>query len=95
MDEHDRIQVPPDDPHYTLRRVWLTPEEEAGYYEGFANEGLWPLCHIAHTRPIFRAGDWNYYKQVNAKFGEVLWRRCEIPNTRLSLCRTTTLRCCR
>ncbi len=72
VDEHDRIQVPPGDPHYTLRRVWLTPEEEAGYYEGFANEGLWPLCHIAHTRPIFRAGDWSYYKQVNAQFGEAM-----------------------
>ena len=39
---------------YSLRRVWLTKEEEEGYYYGFANEGLWPLCHIAHTRPIFR-----------------------------------------
>ena len=50
--------VPPDDPHYTLRRVWLTKEEEEGYYYGFANEGIWPLCHIAHTRPTFRASDW-------------------------------------
>ena len=55
VDDHDRLRVPPDDPHYTLRRVWLTKEEEEGYYYGFANEGLWPLCHIAHTRPIFRA----------------------------------------
>jgi len=72
VDAHDRLRVPPDDPRYTLRRVWLSPEEEAGYYEGFANEGLWPLCHIAHTRPIFRASDWSYYQQVNAKFAEVL-----------------------
>jgi len=49
-----------------------SPEEEAGYYEGFSNEGLWPLCHIAHTRPIFRASDWDYYQRVNAKFAEVL-----------------------
>ena len=55
MDRFDRLRVPPDDPRYTLRRVWLSSEEETGYYEGFANEGLWPLCHIAHTRPIFRA----------------------------------------
>ncbi len=54
VDEFDRLRVPPDDPKYTLRRVWLTAEEEAKYYDGFANEGLWPLCHIAHTRPIFR-----------------------------------------
>jgi len=53
---------------YTLRRVWLTKEEEEGYYYGLANEGLWPLCHIAHTRPIFRAADWQAYIKVNQKF---------------------------
>ncbi len=72
VDVHDRLRVPPDEMRYTLRRVWLTAEEEAGYYEGFCNEGMWPLCHIAHTRPIFRASDWNCYKRVNSKFGEVL-----------------------
>jgi trehalose 6-phosphate synthase len=65
VDTHDRLRVPPDDPRYTLRRVWLGKEEEQGYYYGFANEGLWPLCHIAHTRPIFRADDWQHYQQVN------------------------------
>ena len=54
VDKNDRLRVPPDKPEYTLRRVWLTKEEEDGYYYGFANEGLWPLCHIAHTRPTFR-----------------------------------------
>jgi alpha,alpha-trehalose-phosphate synthase [UDP-forming] len=68
VDTHDRLRVPPDDPRYTLRRVWLSKEEEEGYYYGFANEGLWPLCHIAHTRPIFRAQDWQYYQEVNRKF---------------------------
>jgi trehalose-6-phosphate synthase len=72
VDANDRLRVPPEDPRYTLRRVWLSEEEEAGYYEGFSNEGLWPLCHMAHTRPIFRASDWNYYQRVNAKFAEVL-----------------------
>jgi trehalose 6-phosphate synthase len=70
--EHDRLRVPPDEPRYTLRRVWLTKEEEEGYYYGFANEGLWPLCHIAHTRPTFRASDWEYYQQANRKFAEAL-----------------------
>jgi trehalose-6-phosphate synthase len=68
VDTHDRLRVPPDDPRYTLRRVWLTKEQEEGYYYGFANEGLWPLCHIAHTRPLFRAADWQYYQEVNRKF---------------------------
>ena len=70
VDEQDRIRVPPDDPHYTLRRIWLSEEEEDGYYYGFANEGLWPLCHIAHTRPIFRASDWEWYRSVNRKFAD-------------------------
>jgi trehalose 6-phosphate synthase len=72
VDRNDRLQVPPDDPQYTLRRVWLTKEEEEGYYYGFANEGLWPLCHIAHTRPIFRDVDWQRYQAVNRKFADAL-----------------------
>jgi trehalose 6-phosphate synthase len=72
VDAHDRLRVPPDDPHYTLRRVWLNQAEEDGYYYGFANEGIWPLCHIAHTRPIFRAEDWRYYQAVNLKFAAAL-----------------------
>jgi trehalose 6-phosphate synthase len=67
-DARGRVLVPPDDPRYTLRRVWLTKEQEAGYYEGFANEGLWPLCHIVHTRPLFRPDDWAHYRAVNEKF---------------------------
>ena len=72
VDEYDRVRVPPDHPQYTLRRVWLTPEEEHGFYYGFANEGLWPLCHIAHTRPVFRAEDWKHYREVNRKFADAL-----------------------
>jgi trehalose 6-phosphate synthase len=72
VDEHDRLRVPPAEPQYTLRRVWLNKEEENGYYFGFANEGLWPLCHIAHTRPIFRTENWEHYQQVNRKFAGAL-----------------------
>jgi len=72
VDRNNRLPVPPDDPHYTLRRVWLTKEEEEGYYYGFSNEGLWPLCHIAHTRPIFRESDWKQYEAVNRKFADAL-----------------------
>ena len=71
-DKNGRIEVPPEDPKYTLRRLWLTKEEEDHYYYGFANEGLWPLCHIAHTRPIFRNDDWIYYKKVNEDFAEAV-----------------------
>ena len=72
VDKHDRIKVPPEKPAYQLRRVWLTDEEEAGYYYGFANEGLWPLCHIAHVRPTFRSGDWAQYVAVNRKFAKAV-----------------------
>jgi alpha,alpha-trehalose-phosphate synthase [UDP-forming] len=71
-DGKGRLRVPPDEQSYTLRRVWLTKEEEAGYYYGFSNEGLWPLCHITHTRPSFRLDDWREYQKVNEKFAEVL-----------------------
>jgi hypothetical protein len=57
VDGHDKLRVPPEEPAYTLKRIWLTKEEEDGYYYGFANEGLWPLCHITHTRPVFRLED--------------------------------------
>ncbi len=77
VDPFDRLRVPPEDPRYTLRRVWLSSEEEAGYYDGFANEGLWPLCHIAHTRPIFRASDWEAYQRVNEKFAAALLEEME------------------
>ncbi|MER9574763.1 trehalose-6-phosphate synthase [Mesorhizobium sp. M0115] len=72
VDKDDRVQVPPGNPSYTLRRVWLTEEEYQGYYLGFANEGLWPLCHIAFTRPIFRASDWDAYEAVNRKFADTV-----------------------
>jgi trehalose 6-phosphate synthase len=72
VDEHDHLRVPPDRPQYTLRRVWLSQEEEDGYYYGFSNEGLWPLCHIAHTRPVFRKADWTHYQAVNRKFADAV-----------------------
>ena len=68
VDEANKILVPPDDPAYTLRLVWLTEEEEQGYYYGFSNEALWPLCHNAYTEPVFDAGDWEIYKAVNQQF---------------------------
>lgn len=77
VDEFDRLRVPPDDPRYTLRRVWLSEEEESRYYDGFANEGLWPLCHNAHTSPIFRPADWESYSRVNERFAAVLLKEME------------------
>lgn len=71
-DKAGKLRVPPDEPQYTLKRIWLTPEELKGYYSGFSNEALWPLSHMAHTRPLFRAEDWAEYKKVNGKFAKAL-----------------------
>ena len=82
VDHHDRVALPPppDGPAYRLRRVWLSAEEEAGYYYGFANEGLWPLCHIAHVRPVFRTRDWHEYVSVNRKFAKTVVDEAKSPD---------------
>ncbi|MBO9202833.1 MULTISPECIES: trehalose-6-phosphate synthase [Niastella] len=72
VDEHDKVSVPPYENKYTLRRVWLSKEQEDHFYYGFSNEGLWPLCHIAHTRPIFRKIDWDYYVEVNQLYAKAV-----------------------
>ncbi len=76
-DSTDHVMVPPERPAYGIRRVWLSKEEEAGYYYGFSNSGLWPLCHIAHTRPIFRTSDWNAYVTVNRRFADTVVREAK------------------
>lgn len=78
VDDQDKIGAPPSDPRYTLKRVWLSSQEEKGYYDGFSNAGIWPLCHIAHTRPSFVKEDWEQYKKVNEKFAKILLK--EIKN---------------
>jgi alpha,alpha-trehalose-phosphate synthase [UDP-forming] len=69
-DADGKIRVPPDEPHYTLKRIWLTDEDVQGYYNGFSNEALWPLCHMAHVRPLFRKEDWTAYRRVNGAFAK-------------------------
>ncbi|MBK5254938.1 MAG: trehalose-6-phosphate synthase [Vicinamibacteria bacterium] len=78
VDAHARVMVPPGEALYPLRRVWFTEEQEKGYYYGFSNEGLWPLCHVAHTRPIFRTSDWIHYGEVNQKFADAVCDEAEI-----------------
>lgn len=77
VDENDKVDVPPGAPAYRLRRVWITDEEQDGYYYGLANEGLWPLCHIAFVRPIFRESDWQAYQRVNERFAEAVAKEAQ------------------
>jgi len=72
VNKNDKVEVPPEEPKYTLKRLWLTKKEEEHFYYGFSNEGLWPLCHIAHTRPTFRKDDWHYYEKVNNNFAKAV-----------------------
>jgi alpha,alpha-trehalose-phosphate synthase [UDP-forming] len=72
VDRHDHVALPPGQDDYQLRRLWLTEEQEQGYYYGFANEGLWPLCHVAHVRPVFREQDWEHYRRVNQLFADAV-----------------------
>lgn len=71
-DENGRLRVPPENPSYTLRRIWLAKEEVQGYYYGIANEMLWPLCHVVHTRPRFDPHDWEQYRRVNQRFADAV-----------------------
>lgn len=72
VDKKDRVRVPPGEESYQVRRVWLSPEEEQGYYYGFSNEGLWPLCHLTFARPEFRQQDWEHYRAVNRRFADAV-----------------------
>ena len=72
VDDHGCVNVPPDNPAYKLKRLWLEEEEERGFYAGFANEGIWPLCNIAYIKPRFRAKDWEHYQAVNRKFADAI-----------------------
>lgn len=77
VDARDHVRVPPGEESYSVRRLWLTGEEERGYYYGFANEGLWPLCHVAHARPTFRIDDWHHYQEVNRRFADAVVSEAE------------------
>jgi len=72
VDEKGRIEMPPEDPKFILRRVWLTRQEEKGYYYGLSNTALWPLCHTVYKRPFFSRSDWETYRSVNRKFADVV-----------------------
>lgn len=77
VDARDHVLVPPDNPAYTLRRVWITKEQEEGYYYGLANAGLWPLCHITFTRPVFSRRHWDTYREVNQLFARAVLEEAE------------------
>jgi trehalose 6-phosphate synthase len=81
VNEADKVRVPPGISAYELRRLWISPEDFSGYYGGFANEGLWPLCHLVDVRPKFRTEDWDAYKRVNAQFASAINQDMPTPET--------------
>ena len=72
VDAADKVAVPPESPSYTLRRLWLEEPAFSAYYGGFANEGLWPLCHVVDVRPKFRSEDWEAYRDINTRFAKAI-----------------------
>jgi trehalose 6-phosphate synthase len=66
------LEVPPEAPAYRLRRVWLTPEEVKGGYLGYANEVLWPLCHVTLDRVAYRRAFWEPYARLNRRFADAV-----------------------
>jgi alpha,alpha-trehalose-phosphate synthase [UDP-forming] len=71
-DDRGRVRVPPDDPSYTLHRVWLDEQDIDGYYQGFANSALWPLCHMLIQHFQFRSEHWARYRAVNQRFAQAV-----------------------
>lgn len=70
--ENNCVKVPPDNHRYTLKRVWLSKEEEDGYYYGYSNQALWPLSHIVYEKPVFLKEHWLIYKKINQRFAEAI-----------------------
>ena len=91
VDHSGRIAVPPGKPAYWLRRIWLSEKQEEDYYYGFANSGLWPLCHIAYVQPVFDEVHWNAYKAVNQLFADAICARDRPRRRPLYSSRTTHL----
>lgn len=72
VDKDQRVMVPPppEESRYALKRVKLTEADVAGFYLGFANESLWPLCHVTFTPPNYREDWWHTYRTVNRTFAD-------------------------
>ena len=76
-DDFGRIEVPPEDPSYTLRRVWLSGNDVEGFYLGFANSALWPLCHLFVSMVDIRRSDWESYEHANRLFAAAVVQEAE------------------
>jgi len=93
VDARQHVRVPPEDPAYNLRRVWLPAEMEREYYYGLANEGIWPLCHMAFRRPRFRRRDWRATGGRMNCLQKLFWKKL-MAALHSSSYRTITLGCC-
>lgn len=72
VDDADRLRVPPEEPGYTLRRLWLNQQDVNQYYYGYANQFLWPLCHLRPALTRMRPKYWRSYVQVNQRFANAV-----------------------
>lgn len=72
VDVHGRVMLPPENPSYALRRIFPPKEDMDAYYDGYCNQGLWPLSHLVYTRPVFNLSDWEAYQRVNRMFADAI-----------------------
>ena len=70
--DRSELDVPPANPRYRLRYVALDADEHRGFYYGFANEALWPLCHSVQVPAIFRSSDFRHYDTANSRFADAV-----------------------
>ena len=71
------ITVPPENPSYKLKRVWLNQNLIENYYHGYSNQVLWPLCHITLDRVYFRKRFWEDYMKANISFANAVLEEAE------------------
>jgi trehalose 6-phosphate synthase len=68
----DVVRVPPESPAYRLRRVWLSEADVNLGYLGYANEVLWPLCHMTLDRVVYKRDWWDGYVALNRQFADAV-----------------------
>ncbi|WP_458207193.1 alpha,alpha-trehalose-phosphate synthase (UDP-forming) [Haladaptatus sp. NG-SE-30] len=71
-DEDGRVGVPPESPAYDLRRVRLSDEQVQGYYYGYSNQVLWPICHVDPSKMNAESAFWTQYRSANRKFANAI-----------------------
>lgn len=77
LDSDNKVGVPEGKEGYALKRIKLTQQEVEGFYVGFANEILWPICHSFLDKAELDENDWRLYKKVNQRYARATLEEIE------------------